>query len=117
MPVKYESGTIFIEGKPLYGIADFTCETETLISDYVKSNTIVTWTTPLSLEFSVKWNKYLLYKIMGLWNWVADNCPNRRVAHLIKYGKTERVRNKNFRRGLHILGTYLDATESSTIMQ
>lgn len=117
MPVKFESGTMFIEGRPVYGIAEFTCDMGTVVKEYFDANSIITWTTPLSYEFYIKWNNYLLYKLMGLWNWVADNCPNRRVAHLIKYGKTERVRNKNFKRGLHILGTYLDATESSTIMQ
>ena len=108
MPVKKESGTIFIEGCPIYGIADFTCEMETIAKNYIANSSVITWTSPCSCEFSVKWNKYLLYKSMGLWDWVADNCPNRRVAHLIEYGKTERVRNKNFKRGLHILGAYLD---------
>lgn len=30
------------------------------------------------------------------------NCPNRRVAHLAFYGKTERIRLKNFRRAIRL---------------
>lgn len=32
------------------------------------------------------------------WRWMATNAPNRRVAHLAKYGKTARVRKKNRKR-------------------
>lgn len=35
-------------------------------------------------------------------NIVYERCSNRRVAHLMKYGKTARVRKKNYRRALKI---------------
>lgn len=56
-----------------------------------------------SISLECKVNKMTLYKICGLYDFVIKHCPNRKVAHLIKYGKNERVRNKNFIRALTIL--------------
>lgn len=53
---------------------------------------------------TIKTPEFWFYKLSGLYNWVIDYCPNRRVAHLIKYGKTKRIRYKNFHRALRILG-------------
>ena len=50
-----------------------------------------------------KVDRMMLYKICGVYNFVIKYCPNRKVVHLIKYGKNERVRNKNFNRALMIL--------------
>lgn len=34
---------------------------------------------------------------------VLDECPNRRVAHLARHGKTARVRKKNWRRAVRLV--------------
>lgn len=56
-----------------------------------------------SISSECKVDRMMLYKICGVYNFVIKYCPNRRVAHLIKYGKNERVRIKNFNRALMIL--------------
>lgn len=57
------------------------------------------------LSFTTKctFNKWTLYKLTGIYKAVIDGCPNRRVAHLIKYGKNDRVRHKNFNRAVKII--------------
>ena len=35
--------------------------------------------------------------------YIVLNCPNRKVAHLMIYGRTHRIRKKNFRRALKII--------------
>lgn len=32
--------------------------------------------------------------------WVYDNCPNRRVAHLMVHSKSHKIRKKNFHRAI-----------------
>ena len=34
--------------------------------------------------------------IVGVWYWVLKNCPDRRVKHLMMYGKNKRVQYKNY---------------------
>jgi hypothetical protein len=53
-------------------------------------------------EFIDSWNACLT-AIRWIYNSTYDDCPNRRVAHLMKYGKKARVRNKNFIRANKIL--------------
>jgi hypothetical protein len=40
--------------------------------------------------------------IITLQNMIYDRCSNRRVAHLMRYGKTARVRKKNYKRAFVI---------------
>ena len=44
------------------------------------------------------------FKLLGLFDLVVENCQNKRVAHLIKYGNTYRVRHKNFKRAIRMIG-------------
>ena len=51
------------------------------------------------------WNKedtWIIPLKIALRNIAYERCSNRRVAHLMKYGKTARVRKKNYRRAIHI---------------
>ena len=64
-----------------------------------------------TLSFKMKFNTETFYRLTGLYDWIYQNCPNRRIAHLMKYGKTHRVRDKNFRRALHIIGMLLEEME------
>ena len=43
------------------------------------------------------------YELIGLYDWIALYCPNRRVVHLMRHGRRKRTRYKNFNRALHIL--------------
>lgn len=60
-------------------------------------------TGELSFTTKCTFNKWTLYKLTGIYKAVIDGCPNRRVAHLIKYGKNDRVRHKNFNRAVKII--------------
>ena len=42
-------------------------------------------------------------KIIGIFDFICTHCPNKRVVHLAKYGKSHRVQVKNFYRALVIL--------------
>ena len=48
-------------------------------------------------------NKWALYKLFGMYDMVINCCPNRRVVHLVKYGKNDRVKHKNFKRAVRII--------------
>lgn len=61
-----------------------------------------------TLTYKVKFNERAFYKLTGLFYWVCNNCPNHKVAHLAKYGRTRKARKKNFKRALHIIGVILD---------
>lgn len=50
------------------------------------------------------WDPFMFYKFIGVYDWVLTYCPNKRVVHLAKYGKNDRVRFKNFWRAYMILG-------------
>lgn len=45
----------------------------------------------------------LMYEITRAINMLIEYCPNKRVKHLIKYGKNINVRRKNIRRALKII--------------
>ena len=62
---------------------------------------------PLTFECTVKIDRQLIMKILGAWDWVIDNCHDKRIAHLIKYGKNKKIRWKNFKRGIHIIAKEL----------
>lgn len=47
-------------------------------------------------------------RVNEIYDTTYRTCPNRRVAHLMKYGKKARVRNKNFIRANKILITQGD---------
>lgn len=38
----------------------------------------------------------IILKFGGIWYWAFENCPDRRVRHLMMYGKNNRVRYKNY---------------------
>lgn len=93
---------IEISGSELKGIPDLTIEQDD-IREYVHENISFHTTNNVEFTVNVHIDKLMLYKLIGVYNWVVDYCPNRRVVHLIKYGKTKRVREKNFNRACRIL--------------
>ena len=93
----------YINGDPVKGISNLEVY-ETDIAKYVKDHTTYSLNNDCSsFTATFKLNKVDLWKLLGIYNWVIDNCHNRRVVHLIKHGKNERIRNKNFNRALIIL--------------
>lgn len=72
--------------------------------DECKKNAMKLVYESIELTGTVHLDTFLFYKLMGVYDWVLTYCPNKRVVHLAKYGKTTRVRFKNFWRAYCILG-------------
>ena len=99
----------YINGDPVKGISDLAVY-ETDITKCIKDHTTYSLNENndcLSFNATIKLNKVYLLKLLGIYNWVIDNCHNRRVVHLIKHGKNIKVRKKNFNRALKIIAEEL----------
>jgi phage tail tube protein FII len=108
--VKLAQGTVYINGQEFVGnVTDYNYEDYAEATDeYLKENMVARLNGSGELSFTFKVKRSVIYKIMGVWDWVRENCPNRRVKHLMKYGKNERVRFKNFNRACHLVGMMLE---------
>ena len=93
----------YINGDPVKGISNLEIyETDGL--EYFKEHTTYSLhNNCLSFIVNMKNNEFDLWKLLGIYSWVIDNCHNRRVAHLIKHGKNNKVCKKNFNRALKII--------------
>lgn len=94
---KFDEGTL-IFGDSVVGTVksvDFTCEADEVMDYPLKLDN--------SFEFTATIDKWTVYKLLGTWDFVISICPNRRVAHLIKYSKNERIKRKNFKRAIRII--------------
>lgn len=94
-PYEVKEGTsVHIEGDESKGVPDYDCENaEELIHDYAKSRMRYD-----EDEFSLtcKISMIVLLKLVGLWQFIHDNCPNKRVKHLMEHGKNNRIKLKNY---------------------
>lgn len=98
----------YINGDPVKGISNLEVY-ETDVPEYFKDHTTYSLNNDC-LSFTVttlKVNKLDLWKLLGIYSWVIDNCHNRRVVHLIKHGKNNKVCKKNFNRALKIIAKEL----------
>lgn len=94
--------SIFIDGCEFKGISDFSVECDK-IEEYVKDSVVASWSDSVTMTATCKINRMAFYKFIGLWDWAIENCPNKRVVHLMRYGKNNKVKMKNFRRSLRII--------------
>jgi hypothetical protein len=107
-PYVFGNGKLYINGELLGdGIPDLEYDVYDVAGEYIKENTMLKSTDSTSFEFVVRWDKVLFWKLTGLWDYVIQYCPNRRLAHLVKYGKNRRVRIKNFYRAVAATVRYL----------
>jgi hypothetical protein len=93
---------ISIDGCEFKGISDFNVSRET-INKYVSQNTVISFNDDFTITATCRISRIKLYKVIGLYDWAIQNCPNKRVVHLMRYGKNARVKMKNFRRSLRII--------------
>lgn len=56
-----------------------------------------------TFEFVTKVQKDLWLKLLGVYDSVISTCPNKKVVHLVLYGKNKKIRKKNFHRAIKIL--------------
>ena len=99
----------YINGNPVKGISDLAVY-ETNMTEHIKDHITYSLNEDndcLSFTATIKVNKFDLWKLLGIYNWVIDNCHNRRVVHLIKHGKNNKVCKKNFNRALKIIAEEL----------
>lgn len=73
------------------------------VKEYVKNNIQICKNTEGQLVGRLVIKRMQLLTLMGLIGWAYDNCPSKRVRHLLKYGKNERVRYKNYKRACKLI--------------
>lgn len=108
--IKLGPGTVYINGIEFVGNVtsySFDDHMDECV-EHIKENTRLVYNESGELTFKTKVNKINMFKIMGLWDWIRENCPNRRIKHLIKYGKNKRVRLKNLKRAVHLIAEMLE---------
>ena len=96
--LELSTGTFYINGQEYNGaLTDYDFENYREDTEsYLKENMVLRMYDPCELTITSTVNRILLLKIGGIWYWVLENCPDRRVKHLMMYGKNERVQYKNY---------------------
>lgn len=108
--IEYGPGVILIDGikTNTFDISEFKCDVNEVCEIHRDEIFPIIIPDEFSLTFTMKFNKRKFYELTGLYSWAYENCPNRRVRHLMYHGKTARVRMKNFNRALNIIGELID---------
>ena len=98
---------IYIDGCEIKGISDFSVEYDEIYK-YIRTNSVISGNDNMSFTVTCKINRMAFYKFIGLYDWAIENCPNKRVVHLMKCGKNDKIKMKNFRRSLWIIEKVLE---------
>lgn len=59
-----------------------------------------------SFECRITLKPITYLKIVGIWDFVILACSDNRIVHLMKHGKNDRVKMKNFKRALRRIMKY-----------
>lgn len=96
---------LFIDGNEYKGIPSFECSSKYLEKCFDKCTTFkdLVNSDNYGLILKCHFDIHKFIKLCGLWDWVYNNCPNKRITYLMKCGKNDRIKNKNFKRALKIL--------------
>ena len=97
--------SIHIDGNIQYGIPDFEADCDQFLKESVTIKKIDE--KNLSFECEIKFDKWKFFQSTGITDWMYLCCPNRRVAHLMMFGKNKKIRHKNFNRAAKIIGRIL----------
>lgn len=103
MPIRTNSiSHVTIDGCEFLGIEGFASD-DNALKHYIHEEASRLTKSFLHGEFTatVKINKIIFYKLIGIWDWVMKYCPNRHLVHLMNYAKNPRTRDKNFYRALN----------------
>lgn len=87
-------GDMRIDNSNVPEITDYIYDKE-LVRQYIRSELRKSWKIHIDI---VK-----IAKICGFWEWLIQNCPNRRVIHLMRYSKRPRTVKKNLIRAENII--------------
>lgn len=107
MPTKFgecSDCTIYIDGNEFHGIPAFEGSLEPA-EDYIKDSIKFHMNPDKEATFTAtcKIDRLMIYKLIGLYDWVLTNCPEKRVVHLTKYAKKVKVRRKNFKHAIRLI--------------
>ena len=96
---------LFNGGNEHKGIPSFLCSSEDFRKYFDECTTIkdLVHSKDSSLILKCHFDIHKFIKLIGLWDWVYNNCPNKRVTYFMRCGKNDRIKNKNFKRALEIL--------------
>ena len=72
------------------------------ISEDPITTTILDWNNA-ELNIEVNLPIKLWIRLTGIYDYVLEMCSNKKVVHLAKYAKKDRVRTKNFNRAMKII--------------
>ena len=104
-------GRLYLDGAVFEGpIKDAVITSDSYAEDVQKA---IVWDNTKSAGVTTlkcKIDKILLLKLMGLWSWVYESCPDRRVACLMEHG-SKRVRLKNYKHAIRLIGRVVKLVE------
>ena len=93
-------GDMQIDNSGIPYISDFTYEEEP-VKDYIRAELQKGFEAGLTATVHI--NRITMAKICGLWDWLIESCPNRRVVHLMRHSKDRRIVKKNYCRAQQII--------------
>lgn len=82
-------------------VTDFTYDPDE-IEEELKQVVKASLRTTDGVTFTCEVSPWTLLKIAGIYKWVIDNCPNKRVVYLMQHG-SYRTRKKNWHRACSII--------------
>lgn len=96
------TGTVCINGEKFVGpVTDFTYETEE-VEERFRDHLLKNLSTEDGLTFTCKISRIQLLNLMGIWQWVFDNCPSGRIKHFMLHG-SDRVKFKNYQHAIKLI--------------
>lgn len=93
-------GELIINNENVPEVSDFFYEDSGVYAEIKRQAIIYHNPESMTVECQIKIDRMVWALLTGLWQWAYENCPNRRIKHLMKHGKNDRVKYKNFRRAL-----------------
>lgn len=101
--VDWSDVRVHIDGIECEGIRDFDATFEPM-DEYVQENIKLLYNGDIStLTLKCRVNPFVMFQLIGLWQWIVDYCPNKRVLHLAQYAKKHKIRTKNLYRAMRII--------------
>lgn len=64
---------------------------------------LITRRSDATCTCAIRIKRIVLLKFVGLWQFALDLCPDKRVVHLMKNHKDERVRYKNYNHAMKLI--------------
>ena len=121
MPTKNENGitfgpwTVYINGEEFGEISDANCTVEpddVDVLQHMRNKKALLAHAEMDVTFSAKVASKaftrLCHVMTGIDRYLIETCPNRRVAHLARYAKKRRVREKNYKHMIRICEKGMD---------